>query len=304
MRKLLIVLLLPIWSSALAQSWCPPGAQWQHGFESNSSIGYFDYTYTGDTLIDGALAQRIVDSIHVYHYNSQQFHHNLWSTFHTKLDNEVLYIQKVGQFTQTYWDTLIWYGAVPGDHWEVLQPEDYFCPCDYVVTDTGQVVIDGMLLRRIVTTTTDCSGPGVDEYVFYERIGAMYDLLGQLECAPISDTTLRCYSDQDISYSTGIVQSFDVILGVQEFFVPNPMVLSIWPNPSRGMLQLELPPEYKDGYLIVRDAIGKEVRDLALKGRRGTVQMSVQGLPKGVYLVELLDKKNNRWHGSWLNEGP
>lgn len=98
--------------------------------------------YTGDTLLDGVTGNVISSSS-----NDGPF---IDPRYITRAEDDVVYIyQDFPEWEISLWDTLIWFGAAPGDRWDNLTYVDHSCECPYTVVDTGHVEVDGVWLRTI-----------------------------------------------------------------------------------------------------------------------------------------------------------
>lgn len=171
---LLVWLAFGNYPSAYAQAWCPPGATWHYGFATSNSNGYEKYTYMGDTVFNAVQYQLIAKEVHSYTQNPPGYHVIQAPDIYMRLVDDVL----MG-FGPRGLDTLVWFDAVPGDAWQVLQPEDSGCLCDQLVTDTGHVVLDGVSLRFLRTEVTspffECMSA---TRLFVERIGSYGSFFG------------------------------------------------------------------------------------------------------------------------------
>jgi hypothetical protein len=270
----LLLLQLP----ADAQVWCPAGATWHYGFDYGQSNGYNEYTYMGDTVIAGVAQQQIAVETHYYTQNPSGYHEYAGETVHTRLDDGVLYIF---QASLGLWDTLIWYSAVPGNQWQVLQPSDSFCDCRYIVTDTGHAVIGGMSLRYVQTTVTGFECESVSRR-FLERIGSVHGtFLDECQTGD-ADTTLRCYQDIDMNYSPPDAPACDFISGIREESLLHG--IEVWPNPGTDVLHVETGMNGKVD-VGVHDATGRAVLTASAPG--GSLEISSAGLSPGIYFIEV-----------------
>ncbi|HPF66299.1 MAG TPA: hypothetical protein PLC20_01365, partial [Flavobacteriales bacterium] len=84
--------------SLVAQSWCPPGAQWIYDAGSPWITALEQLTYSGDTIVDGYPAQRID---RVYQQTSPMNVVASWNPFFTRTNGDVVW-----EWNGTEWDTL------------------------------------------------------------------------------------------------------------------------------------------------------------------------------------------------------
>ena len=79
-----------------------------------------------------------------------------------------------------------------------------------------------------------------------------------------------------------------ILLTATPEVVPAPAALRLWPNPAGHTLQVEA-PQAPPGLLhaVLYDARGREVRRLRLPSGQSEWQLSLEGLPPGLYLLAL-----------------
>lgn len=154
MRLLLLPLVLTT-ALSCAQSWCTPGAEWEFNFGSQQASGITYAYHSGDTTIGAMTFQRIDHTIYAMHPEG-----NFGQPFITELqplyiryEDDVAWIWD--QFLNAL-DTLMWFGAVPGDHWTVYGLGGSSWGRFYVL-DTGRFDLGGDSLRWLAVNST--SGP-------------------------------------------------------------------------------------------------------------------------------------------------
>lgn len=277
------------------QVWCPPGATWHYGFNYPQYNGYYKYTYLGDTVI-GGITETVIGKVgHFYMQDPPGYHVVPEADVRTRMENGVLYIfhDPPGSQSGAAWDTLIWYSAVPGDHWQVLPPDDFECDIRFLVTDTGHAVLAGIGLRYVQTTVME-GGTALGTRRFLERIGSM---LGTFrgECLEIyADTTLRCYQDIGMNYAPPNAPACDFISAIEEASVQAALVF-LFPNPGTDVLFIETTAGLLDEVLL-RDALGRVCLHVYPNAQR--TELHAQALPPGFYTVEASTpqgKQVRRW---------
>jgi len=288
MKQALLLLLVCSGPALLAQAWCPPGATWHYGFASDNFNGFQKYTYTADTVFNGLHYQVIAKEIHTHWQNppSDQVVHA--PDIYMRVVDEVVF----GFDPSGNLDTLVWFDAVPGDAWQVLQPDDSGCACYYTVMDTGHVVLDGVSLRYLQTEITspffNCEAAS---RLFVERIGSFGSFLGDVgECGiGVSDTTLRCYQDFQMNYSPENALPCEFILDIGEASVRS--VVAVYPNPGTDVIHVgtgnSAPTDVR-----VLDGMGRVV--LRARNAVGLVEFNSSELSAGIYMVELRSPQGRR----------
>ena len=68
--------------------------------------------------------------------------------------------------------------------------------------------------------------------------------------------------------------------------------LDIFPNPTTGPLNIELPEDQRAGQLQIIDNNGKQILREELDKRRDTYQIDLSSYPSGIYHVEYLPRDN------------
>ncbi|MCR9173026.1 MAG: hypothetical protein NXI10_11065 [bacterium] len=153
MRKLVLVIAFFVCSltASYGQVWGAQGATWHYEFDDFGK-GFYTYTYSGDTVIDGYSCQKIDVELQWIIAGSNG------TTSPGSLDQYV-------QITRYSNDSVFWYkddaffllydfGASIGDQWVIHEGPSFFDPeCDTVsivsVSDTGMMTINGQSLRFI-----------------------------------------------------------------------------------------------------------------------------------------------------------
>lgn len=288
---LLFVLLT---TGASAQSWCPPGATWHHGFyEGNSGIlGYVNTLYAGDTVVGGSTCQRLEATLHAYAQQSQNYFDQHFTSSITRGQGAFVEL-----WNGTAFDTLFNFAAVPGDGWYL--PLDNYGPL--TVLDTGHASIDGQSLRFLVVGLGEFStGPHQD--TIFERLGFLsYYLDGSN--AYLFDTgndPLRCYSDNTLNYTAVNAQACDFILSAWEAVAARHT--SLWPSPTQGALWLDLGQAVKGVRYRILDEAGRQVMGGALNSGSATSRLDVSALDPGLYTLRYEAPSEPAWTTRFIKE--
>lgn len=274
-----------------AQVWCPPGATWWYDYHTNvGGTGYAQVAYVGDTVIAGMNSQKLSGHVVGYdQYLQQPIDYNL-TPLYTALVGEV-----VALWDGTAFDTLFRYQAVPGDQW--LPTGNSTDGTIFTVTDTGSMSVDGIGLRWWAVDLGSNMNVTID--TIFERLGGLHVFLRPSVILDVTDPViwdLRCYTDQDINYTTGIVPACDFILAIE----PNgsPPRLALFPNPASSSATLV----WKDpggqplgsANLDFLNAQGSIVRNDSLDLSGGKTLIELHGLPPGLFTLRLKDPQG-RW---------
>jgi hypothetical protein len=191
-------------------------------------------------------------------------------------------------------DTLFNFSAVPGDHWYAPDlPWPTSVPCRYVVTDTGTTVVSTVPLRWVsVDAYFEIDGPPVFFFsdTLVERIGFIGQyVIPQLSLSLEPDIHgLRCYTDEDLEFSTGIAPECSYIVTVQEE-VREASVLITYPNPARGSVTIAHGlPVGPMSAITLRDMIGRKLADLPVSSFTEQTTIDLSGYVPGPYTVEFM----------------
>jgi len=110
------------------------------------------------------------------------------------------------------------------------------------------------------------------------------------ESCPLSDgeAVLRARAMLEVLQNSAVIYDDVSICGIGERTDNNKMIvksaLSVYPNPANDLLNIEYSnAENADMQFVIFNAQGQIVREVALRGGVGTVQVSLQGIPSGVY---------------------
>ena len=287
MNRHFALLLLLFGLRASAQQWCAPGAQWLYSFYSQEATGVKHAWYSGDTIVGGLPAKRIDQTIYAYQPIppfGQAYVLQDVPLFTAEVDDRVM----LWDAASSSYDTLMWFGAVPGQRWNV--PE-YLGPSAYFeVLDTGTSVIDGVTLRYLVIEEPIVMG-FVD--TLRERIGFNTWYLRPIETIEIDITTgaLQCYGDVDIAQFLGPIQLHpcDFALSIEE-----ERTTGVGPYPNPGTDHFALPLSLGAHRITLFDALGQLVLEQRTSGAQAII--ATGELPSGIYTVRIdAERTPLRW---------
>ncbi len=280
------------WGPALVlgQNWCPPGATWLYETgDPMASFGSVQYTYAGDTLVDGWSAQKI-KGMGYYVVSVGEFADTVHTTepdVLTRTDGDLVYFWMADPQA---WDTLYWFGAVPGDRWN----PGWDCEDGaYVaVVDTGTTMVEGIPLRTLdleVWWNNDLAGGTT----IMERVGDIHGCIQLRSPCGIWESACQfsCYRDNEIEGYPDATATCRLNVGLE----PLPamaMGLSVWPVPFQDRLIVETAQVMRQGKARLVDLSGWEVLRVPFEGKR--LELEAPGLPAGLYVLQLVDGEGNR----------
>lgn len=280
------------WGPALVvgQSWCPPGANWLYETgDPMVSSGIVQYTFAADTLVDGWSANRIAGL--GYSVVSMGGQTDTVSTTEPDVltrSNGGLVLFWMADLQE--WDTLYWFGAVPGDRWN----PGWDCEDGaYVaVVDTGTTMVEDIPLRTLdleVWWNNDVVGGTT----IMERVGDVQGCIQLRSPCAIWESACQfsCYRDNEIEGYPDPTATCRLNLGLG----PLPamaMGLSVWPVPFQDRLIVETAQAMRQAKARLVDLSGREVLRVPYEGKR--LELKAPGLPAGLYVLQLADGQGNR----------
>ena len=294
-----LVLLTP---AARAQSanpaiWCPAGCRWTYGYGDMSTVGTLSVWYAGDTLVGGQPAQVLRRSITA----ASVFPGGVplpgtTSTYGlplviTRVVADRVEVRANGQFY-----TLYDFAAVPGSSW-LTAPVIPGGPCpqglvQVTVDSVGRQQVGGRSLRWFRAHLTAAAGTTIAG----SWGGRMYEQLGNVTYmqpqSPTCGGTDPGYLGPLVSFratglpSIGYNSTTGTLLANAEARA-TAAGFTAFPNPSAGLLTLELPTSLSaNASLRLLDLTGRVLRQMpALAGH----QLDVRGLPAGAYILLLAE---------------
>lgn len=283
MRNGTLILGLTAATLVQGQSWCPPGARWKFDTSGLDGSSESFLAYVGDTMVDGFSAQHIsvVGAITLLFGSDTLIVTDQPAVF-TRVDDDVVF-----DWDYSDWDTLFWFGAVPGDEWQPHWSFGWECPDRVLhVLDTSTILIDGLALRQLDVEVYWSGVPTGIVSSITERIGGgswqSQPPCGAAECA----CTMICYQDDDISHP---IDSCEFVLGVHSG-VSAIGQLSLFSED--GALTLRVPNELVGGVMYIHDAIGRELFNAGVSSVR--TNYATQGFARGVYTVVVVNGDEHR----------
>ncbi len=290
MSRHLTLLLVLVGLQANAQNWCAPGAEWLFNFGSMQASGVRRAWYSGDTIVGGQPCQRIDHTILAYEpapplgspftYQDQPFF--------TSTQGDLV---RLWDAVNSAFDTLAWFGAAPGDHWELPGLSGL---TRFDVLDTGTRAVSGILLHYVVVEEPIVMG-NVD--TLFERIGFEYFYLLPAASLVVDYTTnwLVCYRDDQIAQFDGWFpggEPCDFHVSVMEH---QNTLTQPYPNPGADHLTLSMPAGSHK--ITIRDAMGRIVLQQRSRGERTSIDTTM--LAPGTYVVRV-DEGSQR--ATWVKQ--
>lgn len=285
-RSMLAMMFWAAWCTGSAQVWCPPGATWSYTYSNGwSHEGYARFTYTGDVVLNDTLAQRIT-----IHEEGMDWPNNTTFSWEDSVFTAV-HGDLVSIWTGARFDTLYYFGALPGDHWQRTVLNDMESMQLEVVQDTGSTVIDGIPLRYLAMEDGD---------TLMERLGSLTGFMlpwtALMMDAP--GGSLRCYADGDIDFKASWwAYGCASWAGLEE--LNSAVTFSLSPNPGNGTAHLAW-PAFREFDLEVRDALGRIVHRERIVVGSSNVELPY--VKAGVYDLLVTARDGTRASAKWIKQ--
>jgi hypothetical protein len=278
-----------------AQSWCPPGATWVHSYADQAFGGAQGVTrivYEGDTLVGALTAQKLRETTVTAPWGSSDYVSYTNATpIITRYSDGIVFVWDWGNA----YDTLMWFSASPGQFWSGPgMGDDPFARL--TVLDTSTVVIDGVALRQLLIERSFWEWAPPD--TLRERMGFSFNYLNGWSWF-ITDQPwagLRCYSDDEITFTSANVTDCGFTLRVNEFSAGS--VLDIFPNPGTIHFSLTLPPGPHT--ITLFDATGRMVLEQRTSEERPVI--GTEHLPAGLYRITVRDEQGSVMGATWVKQ--
>lgn len=296
MRKFLVLLLATATGMCGAQSWCPPGATWTHEYADlmfGGAQGVTRVVYEGDTTVGGFVAQKLRETNVIAPWGSSEYTSFTYpNPMLTRYADGVVYTWNAwpGEY-----DTLMWFSASPGQFWSGpgMNDDPY---ARLTVLDTSTVIIDGVALRQLLIERSFWEWAPPD--TLRERMGFSFNYLNGWSWF-ITDQPwagLRCYMDNEITFTSANVTDCDFTLRVNEHSAGS--VLDIFPNPGTTYFSLTLPPGPHT--ITLFDATGRMV--LEQRTAEEPPVIGTEHLPAGFYRTTVRDVLGGLMSTTWVKE--
>jgi len=292
-----------------AQMWFANGAEWYYYFNHYSIAGCSanghhkisvtnSLTIAGDTCYELTQTFTGIPTWPTYPplYNAYR------GQFIVKVKDDVLSV--CTNSTLPSFDTLCDFKATVGAKWKTLI--DGSCSSNSVsteVTSTGTTSINGITLRQaVVTSTIKASILGGNTYTYVssntyiEKLGGLISFYFRnccdVDCCP-SFGGLSCYQDDNFGLykAPGYTLACNYSpVGIKEDSY-QPINVSIYPQPANQTVNLSSPLfANKSAQIQISNNLGQLCSKKKVKFSNGNAQISLSDLPKGIYLLKLIDE--------------
>ena len=308
MRKLILLLSISLLAQTIKAQivFCPPGVEWHYAYRDfwSPSIKNHKIKYVRDTIIDA-------ETCKILKYETFFVHCDFFASitnYHTliKQKGDTVFMRNAA--TQNNWQILYNFAALAGQHWSnaLRFSANYTYTAYYkIYVDTVKfVTINGFTLKQMAVTqkyygidTNNTFNTATFTYKITERIGNDWYLFGfnspeGTNCDYDIYSNFLCY--QDSAFGVKQFTSFDcnysnpVDLG--ELKIKDDR-LKIYPNPSSGMLTIQLEDATLSNYnLKLVNVLGQEETTDEVLRQNDIVTLNIQQLKKGIYFLQVFDR--------------
>ena len=288
-------ILLPI-IGLYAQNWINEYSQWYHGLSSPLSSGYVQMEYAGDTLLNGAETGAVFKRTYYQYDWLDEMEVTTGTSLIFRESDATLYLWNEAL---SAFDTLIQFGAAPGDTWRTTTDYDAAGEesMSTTVIDTGHIEINAASLPWMhVEYQFDYFDMTYTEHdTIVEGIGPLEHYMLPWEAVYLSGGTggLQCFESSNIGlYSrSGQGESCEAILTSTGESIPSEgETITVYPNPAtdRAFLQVDGLQAGDEIEIMVFDTSGRLLKREALGPNR---EISLEGVPPGVYWLRVTKNK-------------
>lgn len=291
----LSVILFLLGFSAIAQTYHPfrtNDAMWREsegGYQSSTCQKY-QYIITGDTVIGGISYHKLRKTGASYPYTSTTCNFDVPTgpideyvgAFRNDSSAQKVYFVPSGHSS----DTLLYdFDLSVGD----TLPDTYFYSLGgpYVVYTIDTVSFDGED-HEIYRLDSSCGRVGpLNGYAWIEGVGSNKGLLGTYGCPFERYISSECYSENGVPRLSSHSTLCDTVTSLRDSKRKIGKVTSVkaFPNPTKGMVHLEIPTDRSEGRAILRNAYGERVGEKRITSG-GRISFKLDG-PSGLYLIEI-----------------
>ncbi len=293
MKKHLLIatLILSMFSFTLkAQIWAPSGAEWYYEASLFMDNAYIHIQYVKDTIIQDSakyaqgIECQVLRKTRYYSHSSGIQNHVLGHEY-TYATEDKVFIYRNNMFY-----TLYNFAANVGDEWEVPYSYDVGPDCAegrVRVVSKGDTLINGETLRYIQLEPINGYSWGIYGLVI-EKIGPVqHYMLPEQNCIMdlFEGQNLRCYSDYEMSFSTGTVSDCDY-LDIDD--VQKQQLFAIQPNPANTHININ---NTHAGQLSIYALNGQLLKQIPLSAQQ---KVDISGLSIGAYILQWQDAINQQ----------
>lgn len=281
-RLLLFIFYFPI--LLFAQSFAPIGAKWTYQIGSGccnngNEWDYVEWQVFKDTLIKqqnckmllkkGISIEGFADTMFVYQNQEQIYFYDFYSENFTLLYD---FFKKANE------------------SWKVKSGN---CELNVMVESVSSININGQNLKQlhVISNNSDFEGVIIEKIGFLKKPQpdfAQY-CFGLVSYLNYYDG-LRCYEDPEIGfYDFQIAPSCDFVKVNKD--KPKELILNVFPNPSRGVFNINSNTPLKNTELNIFNSNGQLVASLYIQDKK-SVKVSLENLPNGIYLLQIKTHQN------------
>jgi hypothetical protein len=132
------------------------------------------------------------------------------------------------------------------------------------------------------------------EEIWIEGIGCLKGVLESGMCTAVGDDpTLICSLSHDtVLFHDPSYPECHLITWLEPS-LPGPSSITVFPNPTRGTITVQLPPSHSQGTLVIYDVYGRNPLDFPVSSGITQVSLNLADMPEGVYFLNF-DSRSER----------
>lgn len=291
-KQIHLIFLFFVLHQADAQTWIDSNATWHYNLEELSGLsiqGFYKYSYHDDTIIDGINCQKIACSLYEFYTWPEVvfLDSNSVAEYYTYVSNDTVYYRNNDAFF-----VLFDFGASIGDTWIISATNNGNGFCDDTSTvqviDTGTVIINSQVLRTITLEPVVGSSYGLSG-VYNEKFGLMtygpwhlFPRVMECDSNVIVEwyyTSFKCFEDDSFNLYNPSATDCEYLLTHLELTETKLNEVSVYPNPVKDKLMIEVPENGQISILTVHGEVllRKEIRDY--------LELDFSAFEPGIYFV-------------------
>jgi hypothetical protein len=295
MRKLILLFSILFLAKTIKAQivFCPPGAEWHYSFGVPLSAAKenFKIKYVRDTTI-GAEMFKVLQHRKFFYFCE---HPPTSKLTLIKQHGDTVFMRN--PTTLNNWQVLYNFAAQPGQTWTNVLKNSAGINITYTtyVDSVRYVTVNNYTLKQLAVNYAGIS-TYTNNYRITERLGVngyLFNYDSYQGCDDNFFLDFLCYQDNafGIKQFTSYDCNYSNPLGINDKLETRNDKLKIYPNPSSGMLTIQLEDATLSNYnLKLINVLGQEEKLPELVKQNDIVTLNIQQLKKGIYFLHVFDK--------------
>jgi len=292
MKKIILLILIIATKLQVAQTWCPPGANWHYKdfypWWTAYRMGVTELKFTNTVTINSTVCCEIAKSFTgVIGDPNNPVTTMTYAPLYTYENNRVYYLYNS---TTSSFDTICNFNANIGDKWGICFVMGCSSKPTLTVVDTGHVLINSQFLKKIVVSPSTMIYDTIIEKIggFNHYLGAYYKCIADLPQMP----DFICYQDNNFPlYMKSKVYTCLYDVGLNE--LENELSFSLYPNPSTDQFTIKSSTDnIVFNKLTITNALGQKLQEYT--DFPTNKEIPIKTFSKGIYFIRLEHQNQSR----------